>query len=303
MSLGDLVGGLEPGAQVVAGTVASTSPLRAIVRGAAVDCLLVAPYSPSVGDQVAVAVSQGVYRILGWVSNASLPRTATVTATTVSGKPGFIAVVEAGVTWHVQAGATFAVNDVVAVLWQSSTGIAVAKVGAVTPPSPPGQTNPGGAPSGRDTFPTLDTASWNGGRWRTDTDNVMQGEWESWGLNYGAAFYGGAFRSLAGATVTGAALFLPRYSGGGANAPQTLHLYRHTSDLRPSGDVSRVAGPFDVTSPARGGSAWVAIPTSLIQACVDSGGGLGIAGNPYVIIQGRSLRADTFSVVVDWRRF
>jgi hypothetical protein len=131
---------------------------------------------------------------------------------------------------------------------------------------------------------------------------VVQGSYN--GRSYsGAWFYGSAPRRVAGRTITGARLRLgARRSMGNYNASLTLSMWRHTSEILGSGDVSRVEGPHDVTIAANAPAQWVSLPTAWGQALADNGGGVGITGGSYGGVNGVSDDRESGLLQLDWRR-
>lgn len=173
----------------------------------------------------------------------------------------------------------------------------------VLPPEPPPP--PGPQQTGTTYFPAAFTSgSFRNGKWRTDQPVIAQHDWGGYGVNQGAWFYDGAFRArLAGATITGCRLQMRRRPAG-VGAPQTARIYRHTSDSRPAGDVARVEGPVDLLI-GNGQTLWVILPVSWGQALVDSGGGFGISGSQYVVLEGLTgpnAFAESGLVALDWTR-
>ena len=309
MSLGDATADLRGGVSIDHGIVDSISNGVVTVNfGGDVkpECLSLVGFTPLVGDSVVVMRANGRAYILGSPSRNPSPVTVKVTATSVTGKPGLLAAVDdSGTGYELPYMSTYtpAVNDVVQVLWQSPSGLVLGKRGAQSGgESGGGGSTPGAPQNGTSTFPAIDAGSFRGGKWRTDTDNVAQGDYGGWGLNNGAWFYGGApHQALNGASVLSAAIWLPRLRGGDF-APQTVHLYRHSSNVRPGGDVTRVAGPYDVTSPGVGASGWVGISPDLAWDLITHDGGIGISGMPYVVLAGRSTDAMTGALRISWHK-
>lgn len=81
----------------------------------------------------------------------------------------------------------------------------------------------------------------------------------------------------------------------------TANFHRHTSDYRPGGDVSRVASGTNAPL-SIGLATWVNLPASWGQAIVDSGGGIGISGADYVVLEGVSTFAESGLLALDWTR-
>lgn len=186
---------------------------------------------------------------------------------------------------------------------------AVCRLGtaAVTPPFGSGVAPDPKPPItyGTSTFEPIETRSWQATRWRTDNDDVYQGQYGGNGNHTGCAFYGSGPRSLAGATVNSAVIQVRRKNAGGITAAQTTTLYLMTNTTRPGGAptiTSNTTGP----SLGWGKSAAFGIPTSWAQAIVDgTAGGLAIftgSGSPYVILDGRGAYGPSFTMTIKWQR-
>ena len=305
MSLGGAVAGKPSGAVVLRGTVDSVTGGALMVRigGGIVQCLCLLSYTPLWGDQVVVLKYGGDAWVIGSPSVNPPPVTTTVTSTTVPDRPDLISVVDDnGIGYEVPYLSTYTpqVNDVVAMDWQSTKGFVTGERGT-TVGSDPGyqQPVPGAPSSGVNTFAAVDAGSYRGG-WRTDNDTIVQGDWGGWGQNAGAWFYGGAInQALNGATVDSAAIYIPRLRGG-VTAGQSLHLYHTNNNFRPAGDTARIDGPHDATSPPTNSTAWVAISTTLAQNLINGNGGVGIAGDPYIVLAGRSADPMTGAIQIAW---
>lgn len=191
-----------------------------------------------------------------------------------------------------------------------NTWYAFARTGTAAPPpvefKPPPPPPPKPPQSGRLIVPAIETRSYRDGKWRTDTDNVYQGEYGGNGNHQGCAFYGSALKSLAGATVTKATIRVNRPDSGGTNAAQPTTLWLVTQSKRPAGAPSRTsstAGP----SLRRGQlNRAFAIPNSWAQSMVaGTAGGLCVYesdGSPYVILSGRGDMSSAWTLTVYWER-
>lgn len=287
-----LAGRAEPGARVELGDVVTRSGVLAInVRGTYPPVRWLPGWVPTVGDRVRVLVAHGEYLVLGRVLSGPLRATGTVTA--AGGGGARCTVLAGGVSYSCLRNVAYTpvVGHVVRLDWseptpwvigQSSTDVPPPSSDPAPPPPPPA---PGG--TGVTSFAAVasgyfsTTYGWSGATsWGS---RLMQGT--SGGTNTGAWFYGAGPRSLAGRTISRAEVFVHRTPGYGAGGVSTVHLYRHTSDARPGGNVALVAGPTDVAR-ARGQADWVDVPTAWAQAIVDDGGGLGIYGSPYLVLEG-----------------
>lgn len=154
-------------------------------------------------------------------------------------------------------------------------------------------------------LPAVYTGSYRDSRWRTDTDDLVQGTYGGYGNSTGAAFYGTKPRSLDGATVTSASVAVRR-GRGGAYAAQATTLRLVTEAVKPSGAptlTSTTAGPnlaVDTTSRA------FTVPTAWAQAMVDgTAGGLALFdgdGSPYARYAGRGSYSASFTLTINWQR-
>jgi hypothetical protein len=232
----------------------------------------------------------------------------TAKAAKVSGQ---LTVVVAGVEVVMEAArdVTFAAGDQVAFIRAGALWVAVCRIrtaapasqpdAPVTPPSKPTTT------TGSKTFTPVETHSRQGSKWRSDNDDVYQGQYGGNGNHIGCAFYGSGPKSLAGATVTGARIKVRRKSAGGAAAKQQTTLRLVTEKTRPSGAPtlgSSTSGP----NLGWGASDTFTIPTSWAQAMVDgTAGGLALYesdGSPYVILDGRGDYGASFALTINWSR-
>jgi hypothetical protein len=121
--------------------------------------------------------------------------------------------------------------------------------------------------------------------------------------NTGAWFYGATPRSaLPGATITQARIRVRRRSGG-STAAQTVNVYPHSSDTRPSGNVARVGTDGPATLPLQIGLAtWVTLPVAWGQRLISTGGGLYIAGGNVLAIDGTDVDPQSGLLELTWSR-
>jgi len=119
----------------------------------------------------------------------------------------------------------------------------------------------------------------------------------------GAWFYGSQANQLAGAALTAVRLRVgPRLHIGSYNSALTLHVYAHSSSTKPSGDVARVLGPYDFTIAANFGGDWVGTLPSACYATLAGGGGIAIAGPPYLGIAGLDVDPASGQLAADFNR-
>jgi hypothetical protein len=205
---------------------------------------------------------------------------------------------------------TYTPGDIVALDWKGSTITALFVVTDYVPPAvdipattaPPPANNTGELPA----FAT-DSATWsvNLGAWNvyaTKNQNVYTGSW--YGQTITAAWwYNGATKQLDGAAITHVRFRVPkRFAGVGAsNDPGTLHIYVHTNDTRPGGDVSRVTGPYDFVIPPYFQGGFVDLPLAAGDQ-LKNGGGISIAGDPYMGFQGKAEDPASGQLLVGWSR-
>jgi hypothetical protein len=204
---------------------------------------------------------------------------------------------------------TVAQNDLLLIQRTGMWWVAVQRLGtaAVTPPDSQGQA-PDPKPAvvtGNTPFGPVETRSYRNGSWRTDNDDVYQGSYGGAGNHTGCAFYGSGPRSLAGATVLGAAIQVRRANGGGITAPQGTTLRLVTQATRPGGAPTLGASTAGPSLGWRGVTSF-GLPASWAQAMVDGTAG-GVAfftssGSPYVIFDGRGGYPPAFTLTINWSR-
>lgn len=243
------------------------------------------------------------------VSLAGVPSATGIAQGAASG--GLLTVTVGGVDIVMQANrdASFAAGDRVAFVKAAGIWIAVCRVDiaatATQPENPPPPPPKPTTVTGSKTFTPVETRSRQGSKWRTDTDDVYQGEYGGWGNHTGCAFYGNGPRSLNGATVTSASIRMRRKSAGGITAAQDTTLRLVTQKTRPSG-APTLTSSTDGPNLRWGQSTTFTLPDSWGQALVDgTSGGIAIFesdGSPYVILDGRSHYSASFSLTIHWSR-
>lgn len=203
---------------------------------------------------------------------------------------------------------TVAVGDVLIVGKVGASWFALARVFAAAPLAAPNDAPPTPNPpaiTGTLVVSPVETRSYRNGAWRTDTTQVIQGQYGGGGNHTGAAFYGSAPRSLAGATVIAASIQVRRDTGGVfAAGGSTMRLI--TQATRPGGAptlTSSTAGPSLAVGAAQ--SAF-AVPSAWVQSMVDgTAGGLGFftaSASPYVRFAGIGDWSPAFSLTIYWSR-
>lgn len=273
------------------------------------------PVVVAVGDPVVVSISAGPTGggdavVTGRITLA--PRPATGTVKTVPPSSSTITVTGTDGTDYTAtfiASYTPTVNDNVILAWNANTPTVNGKVGSVpTPPPPPAPVAapPGPASVGTTPYPAQDSATWVPAlglwdAWARQGGRLYQGSNGGY-TTYGAWFYAGSPGELAGRTITRIQFTLgTRLAVGSMNSPITVHLYTHTSANRPAGDVTRNAGPYDVTIQPGAGQQTFDLPTSF-AADLQNGGGIAIAGDPYAGFNGRLQEPASGLLTIDWKR-
>lgn len=187
--------------------------------------------------------------------------------------------------------------------WFATSRFYAAAPATVTPapPPPPKPT----VVTGKLVCSAIYTGSYRDGKWRTDTDDVVQGSYGGSGNSTGAAFYGSKPRSLNGATVTDCWIAVRRGSGGAYSAQQsTLRLLAESS--KPSGYPTLGSSNAGPTIPTNTTLSRFDIPNSWGQAIVDgTSGGIGIfdsSGSPYIRFTGRGDYSSSFTLTISWKR-
>lgn len=233
-----------------------------------------------------------------------------LTGTATSVKSGSTCAVDVGgttVTVQVARDLTVAVGDVLLLLRQGSQWWAIARLFTTAPAAVVNDPAPIPRPastSGALVVAPVETRSWRSSGWRTDTDDVYQGEYGGWGLHTGCAFYGAKPRSLSGATVTGATVLVQRVRGG-AYAAVTGTLVQVAQATRPAG-APTVSSSQAVTLPPVGATSTLTVPTAWAQALVDGTiGGIGLYdadGSPYARTAGRGTWSPAWTLTIGWTR-
>jgi hypothetical protein len=168
------------------------------------------------------------------------------------------------------------------------------------PPAPPPPPPPPPPQTGTSTVAAADSGTWTAaiGGWNSYFhQNVYSGS----GYvppSTGAWFYNGGTSAFSGKKILGAQFFLPaRRQAGSYNSVVTIHLYAHGSSYR-GGEPTRYA-EYDVTVPPYFGGGWINLPSSFF-AVLFGGGGISIAGDPYVGFTGVGENGNSGALSVNW---
>ncbi|AYN58848.1 minor tail protein [Arthrobacter phage Richie] len=227
-----------------------------------------------------------------------------VTSVVVSGDDGRVYTTDRFV------GTAYAPGDPVLLLWDAADiPTVVGEIPTVAPPPPPMPPPAPPAPP-KPTFGTAKAAAgktntwWGPGGWGSWAGSTGGGE-QIYSGSYGAGatsgawFYGAAFTNLGSRSITEIRFRMPSRLNVGASGSATVHLYAHTSKYQPGGDVARTVGPFDVTVSQAQGAHWIKLPLSF-AAVLKAGGGISIAGEPYVGFNGRLKDPQSGRIEMDW---
>lgn len=235
----------------------------------------------------------------------SLSGPATVTAFT--GGSATCTVSQNGTTYtaHRLASYTPTVNDVCLILDMGGDLYAVGSLTVYTPP-PKATTKPPPPPPVRRTGTSLYTAT-DSGTWTS-----AYGGWNSYfgqnvysGSGYvppstGSWFYSGHTKGVAGKTITSIQFYLPpRRNAGAYNSTATVHFYAHNRATRSGSEPTRVAGPYNLNVRAHWGGGYISLPGSFASA-LQAGGGISIAGDPYVGFTGVGGLGSSGALRIGW---
>ena len=206
-------------------------------------------------------------------------------------------------------GVSYSPGDPVLLLWDATDSpTVVGKIPVVAPPPRP--MLPPSPPAPRPATGTARAAAgktntwWGPGGWGSYSGSQQGGE-QLYSGNYGSGpvtgswFYGAAFTNLGNRQIAEIRFRLPQRLNIGASGSATVHLYAHTSKYQPGGDVNRTVGPFDVTVTKSQGAHWITLPLSFAPV-LKAGGGISIAGDPYVGFDGRLKDPQSGRIEMDW---
>jgi hypothetical protein len=203
---------------------------------------------------------------------------------------------------------TYSLGDNVYLDWESPQPMvigpapALAVIPPANTPTPPAA---GGPLTGTQRTPATKSDTWMTGGWgewapaqQAGGENVYSGTLYGTTVT-GSWFYGLGNTSLAGKTITAVRFRLPQRIDQGATGTATIHLYAHTSTAAPGTDVSRTVGPFDVSVAQNAPPKWITLPSTFYSALV-AGGGISLAGDPYVGFASRLKDPDAGKLEIDW---
>jgi len=289
----------------------------AVIDGSPITAHWTDPFQPQQGGNIAVDITaegRGQHSALVICGYSNQPRPSTGVVDTVG-------VLDLTVTG--EFGGTFTTDRFIGsytpgaavyLMWDAGKPTVIGAIPTTAPPAPAPAPVAPTAGAVADTLRTPATASdtygvggW--GRWATSQrggEDVYTG---TWGGNVvtGSFFYGASNTVLQGKTIDQARFRVPKRLGVGASGPATVYLYAHNSQARPGGDVTRVAGPHTITV-QQGQDPHIEVLPASFHPILAAGGGLSIAGGPYVGFQGRLSTyqdrqdPDAGKLEFDWHR-
>lgn len=300
--------------------VGSPGAYRVNVWGHEIPCRWADPISVKAGDNVLVDLTSGPYGqsgafVVSKITSGPRPDHGTITGIPASSPT--MTVEADGVSYDAAfAGdaANYSVGDRVILSWNSSVPTIIDQV-TETPPKTvaawdqqaPIQAPPAPPDTGVGKFRAVDSGTiWlpgGWGSWAGGGQTVYQGTWGGYTV-YGAWFYGTSPANLDGRIIERIEFRIPRrLAVGNYNNSAAMHLFAHTSARKPNGDVNRVKGPFDVSRRPGAKAEWVDLPTDF-AATVIAGGGIAVAGGPYMAFEGRHPQDDPESgyLRIHWKK-
>lgn len=270
------------------------------------------PMQPLQGGRIVVDITndgrgQSSALVIGGYTDQPRPSTGTVTDVLPAGPSIRIVFTgEDGVSYTTDRFiGSYNAGDPVYVTWDAAVPTIIGAIGAITavqeapPPPPPTAAATGVASIAATSSDTWGVGGW--GRWATSQrggEDVYSGTWGGYTMT-GSWFYGAPRPELAGKTITRILFRVPPRLNVGASGVAIIHAYAHNSGGRPGGDVSRVTGPHDIPVPQGYGGGYTDLPLSFAPALV-AGGGISIAGDPYVGFQSRLANPTNGQLLISW---
>lgn len=288
----------------------------AVIDGNPIDARWLDPIQPLQGGNIVVDITsegRGLASalVVGGYTDQPRPSTGTASEVIPAGVATQIVFVGSdGVTYTTDRFiGSYSPGDPIYLMWDAGVPTVIGKVQALaTPPPAPPPPPPPVVASGTEvlTATASDTFGVGGwGRWAGGGEKVYSGSYGGYSLT-GSFFYGAPRPALQGKTITAVRFRIPqRLNVGSYNSPATVHLYAHSSQARPAGDVVRVAGPFDISVVAGQQPSWVNITSthpafSGIAAALAAGGGISFAGDPYTGWTSRLTDPLAGQLELDW---
>lgn len=286
------------------------------------------PIVPAQGDKIAVLLSsdgagQSNALVIGGYADQPRPSTGSILIVGVSqivlaGGFGGTFTTDRFINPYVPGDiprSTYKVGDPVYLSWDAAIPTILGIIGPVdtsapapvVPPAPADPPTPPAPVPQSGTVHAVATRSntlWGPGGWgsyagsQNGGQQLYSGTWG--GATVTAAwFYGDALTGLGSRTITAIRFRLPDRLNVGASGNATIHLYAHTSKGQPGGDVNRATAALDVGVAHAQGARWINLPVSW-AGILKAGGGVSLAGEPYVGYNGRLKDPESGRIEMDW---
>ena len=202
---------------------------------------------------------------------------------------------------------TYAPGDPVHLSWDAAIPTILGIIGipvAAPPPSVPPPSTPK-PQAGTTKAPATRSNTWHPAYgWGAYAGSQGGGQQLYSGSWYGSTvasawFYGDAFTNLGSKTITEIRFRLPARLNVGASGGATIHLHAHTSKTQPGSDVNRATGPHNIAVTHMQGARWITLPIAW-ASILKAGGGISLAGEPYVGYTGRIQDPESGRIEMDW---
>lgn len=283
------------------------------IGGNNLDARWLDPIQPLQGGKIIVDITRDEYGgstalVVGGYTDQPRPSTGVILA---FGVMEIVIAGEDGVTYttgrYLGPISDYSLADNVYITWDAAipTILGIVNEITVTPPAPPAAPPAANPPGSETLIATASDTWWGPGGWgsyatsRNGGEDVYSGSWSGSTVT-GAWFYGAPRPVLQGKTISRIRFRLPaRLAAGNYNAPATIHLYAHTNGSRPGSDVNRVTAAHDVAVIANFQGGDIDLPLSFAPALV-AGGGVSIAGDPYVRFASRLKDPTSGQIILDW---
>jgi hypothetical protein len=170
----------------------------------------------------------------------------------------------------------------------------------VPPVAPP----PAPSPFGNSLIPAQDSGTWTTilGGWNTYYEQDVATGSGNIPASTASWFYNGGTLGLANRTITALQMWVPARlvtSQANNSSGVTISIWTHNALSRGTTEPSRIDGPSSFTVYPGWAGGWVPLPLSF-AATIQAGGGLSIAGDPYIVLAGVGRSGDSGALLADW---
>lgn len=242
--------------------------------------------------------------VLQRLETTAMPPVGTVTvvpagSTTITVAAGWLGAIPAAFV----STYTPTVGDVVMLLWQGSTPVALGKRSTTPSGNDGGGGSSGGgsSSSGTATIRPVDSGVWDASRgWNNYYDGLWQGAWGSYGPLRGTLWYGSGAAGVQGKTVTGARVYLgARRRAGSYNATIQLQVALHGQSTR-GGYPANTTGAIGFDIPPSWPGGWLTLDAGW-GAALAAGSGIVLVGGTYAGFNGPAEDAQSGLLELTWR--